>query len=84
MESARGILGVMNQAGLEPGAETYSALLNGHAKRGDMEAIRAVLAECETQKVELLDRDFLSIIHALATSGNVQYIEEVRLHYYYC
>ena len=62
MESARGILGVMRQAGLEPGAETYTALLAGHAQHGDMEAVRAVLAECNTHSVELLDRDLLAII----------------------
>jgi leucine-rich PPR motif-containing protein len=77
MESARGILGVMKQAGLEPGPDTYTALLVGHANQGDMEAIRAILAECETRQVDLMDHDLLSVIHALAVADHVDHIQEV-------
>ena len=34
MESARGVIKVMSQAGLEPDGETYRALLSGYAKQG--------------------------------------------------
>lgn len=34
MESARGVIKVMSQAGLEPDGETYRALLCGYAKHG--------------------------------------------------
>lgn len=76
MESARGILGVMKQAGLEPTADTYTALLSGHAKQGDIEAIRAVIAECEGLEIELLDRDLSEIIFALAKADQVEHIPE--------
>jgi leucine-rich PPR motif-containing protein, mitochondrial len=76
MESARGILGVMKQAGLEPTADTYTALLSGHAKQGDIEAIRAVVAECEGLEIELLDRDLAEVIFALAKAGHLEHIPE--------
>jgi leucine-rich PPR motif-containing protein, mitochondrial len=79
MESARGILTVMKQAGMEPTADTFTALLCGHAKQGDIEAIRAVIAECEAQNIELLDRDFMEVIFSLAKAGHVDLIQEVNL-----
>lgn len=77
MESARGILDVMKQAGLAPTADTYTALLTGHAKQGDIEAIRAVIAECEGLEIELLDRDLGEVIFALAKAGHLEHIPEV-------
>jgi leucine-rich PPR motif-containing protein, mitochondrial len=78
MESARGILDVMKQAGLQPTADSYSALLSGHAKQGDIEAIRAVIAECDGLEIELLDRDLAEVIFALAKAGHIDLIPEAR------
>jgi len=78
MESARGILDVMKQAGLQPTADSYSALLSGHAKQGDIEAIRAVIAECEGLEIELLDRDLAEVIFSLAKAGHLDLIPEAR------
>jgi len=83
MESARGILAVMKQAGLEPSAETFTSLLCGHAKQGDIEAIRAVLIECEAQNVEILDRDLMEIIYSLAKAKHLEHIPEAS-NFYFC
>jgi len=34
MDSAKGVISVMSQAGLEPDSETYSTLLCAYAKKG--------------------------------------------------
>ena len=50
MESSESILQVMKGAGIEPGPDTYVALLNAYAERGDMDKIKQVsgpLGLCE-------------------------------------
>lgn len=42
MESAENILSVMRGAGLEPGPDTYLALLVAYAEVGDMAKIKEV------------------------------------------
>jgi pentatricopeptide repeat domain (PPR motif) len=77
MESAVGILGVMQQAGLEPSAETYTALLCGYAKKGDIDAINSTLKDCESKDIDFLDKDYLNIIFALANSNNIDHVDKV-------
>lgn len=74
MDSAQGIIGVMTQAGLEPSADTYTTLLCGYAKKGDIDSINKTLQECETKEIYLLDKDYLDIIYALATNGHAQHV----------
>lgn len=74
MESAKGILSVMQQAGLEPSADTYTTLLSGFARRGDVESIKTTLEECETKEIYLLDKDFLDIIFSLSTNGHNEHV----------
>lgn len=82
MESAKGILTVMKQAGLEPSADTYSTLLSCYAKFGDLEAIQATLEECDGKDIVLLDRDILDIVYQLTIHGFADKIDAVlaRLH----
>jgi len=77
MESATGIISVMKQAGLEPGAETYATLLIAHAKRGEIEKIREILAECDKAEIHLIDKDHLDIVFALATNGHADQVDEI-------
>lgn len=42
IESAENILPVMRGAGIEPGPETYVALLNAYAEKGDLDNIKKV------------------------------------------
>ncbi|KAJ9586127.1 hypothetical protein L9F63_020226, partial [Diploptera punctata] len=77
MESAVGILGVMRQGGLEPSAETYTALLCGYAKKGDIEAIDSTLKECETKDIDLMDRDYMNIIFTLAINNHTQHVDKI-------
>lgn len=74
MDSAQGIISVMSQAGLEPSADTYTTLLCGYGKKGDIEAITKTLEECESKEVYLLDKDYLDIVYSLATSGHTEHV----------
>lgn len=77
MESAAGILGVMRQAGLEPSADTYTTLLCGYAKKGDIDAITKILEECDAKDVQLLDKDYMDVIYALAVNNNLDHIDKL-------
>lgn len=43
MENAENILSVMRDAGVEPGPDTYVALLNAYAEKGDINKIEEVM-----------------------------------------
>lgn len=77
MDSARGVLGVMQGAGLEPSSETYTVLLVGLAEHGDMEGINATLAECEAADIVLHDRELMEVVYALAVKGHDGFVTEV-------
>ncbi|XP_069704273.1 leucine-rich PPR motif-containing protein, mitochondrial [Periplaneta americana] len=77
MESAAGILGVMQQAGLEPSADTYTTLLCGYAKKGDIDAIIKILEQCDAKDIELLDKDYMDVIYALAVNNHLDHIDEL-------
>lgn len=70
IESAVGILTVMTQAGLEPSADTYSTLLCGFAKSGDISEMSKFISIGESKEVFLLDKDLLEIAYALAINGH--------------
>lgn len=77
MDSARGVLGVMQGAGLEPSSETYTVLMVGLAEHGDMEGIEATLAECGAADIFLHDRELMEVIYALAVKGHDGSVTEV-------
>lgn len=77
MESAVGILGVMTQAGLEPSAETYTTLLCGYAKKGDVDSILKTMATCDEKEIFLLDKDILEVIYALAANNHGDKVDAV-------
>lgn len=77
MDSANGILTVMTQAGLEPSADTYTTLMCGFAKKGDIATINQLMEECEQKEIYLLDKDFLDIIYSLAVNGHKEHVPEV-------
>lgn len=49
MENAENILTVMKQAGIEPGPDTYLALLNAHAEKGDIDHVKQVWLHAASQ-----------------------------------
>ena len=57
MESAKGVIKVMAQAGLEPDGETYRALLSGYAKQGSLQEITDTLGKIEPLKCILQECD---------------------------
>lgn len=77
MDSAHRILSVMGQAGLEPSADTYTTLLCGYARLGNIDMINELIAECEAKEVFLLDKDYLDIVYAMATSGHTEHIASI-------
>jgi len=77
IESAAGIISVMSQAGLEPSADTYTILLCGFARKGDIDSINKYIESCEEKEIHLLDKDFLEIVHALAINGHEDKIESI-------
>lgn len=81
LESAHGILGVMRQAGLEPSNETYTTLLCGYAKKGDMGAIEKLMEECEAKDTFLTDKDVLEIVYISAINKHTDLVDKVRCIY---
>lgn len=77
MKSAVGILGVMKQANVIPSAETYTTLLCGYAKNGDITAIKEVLSQCEQEDIYISDRDILEVIYTLAINKHTDHIDQV-------
>lgn len=77
IESAAGIIGVMSQAGLEPSADTYTTLLCGFARKGDIESINKYAELCEEKEIHLLDKDFLEIVYSLAINNHEDKIESI-------
>jgi leucine-rich PPR motif-containing protein len=77
MESASGILGVMQQAGLEPSADTYTTLLCGYAKKGDIDAVTKTLEQCDAKDIQLLDRDYMEVIYSLAVNNHLEHVDKV-------
>lgn len=77
LESAMGIIGVMSQAGLEPSADTYTTLLCGFARKGDIASINKHIAVCEEKEIHLVDKDLLEVVYALAINGHEDKIDSI-------
>ena len=77
MESAEGILSVMQQAGLEPSNETYTTLMCGYAAKGDMNGISKVIETCEKKDIFLADRDLLEVVYILAINNKSELVDSV-------
>lgn len=77
MDSAKDILTVMGQAGLEPSADTYTALMCGYAKKGDIESINNILQTCESKEIYFLDKDFMDIVYTLTINGHKDKIDSI-------
>lgn len=79
LTSAASILPMMTQSGLEPSAETYTTLICGYARKGDMESINKYIALCEEKEIQLLDKDFLEVVYALAVNGHGDKVDAVLM-----
>uniref|UniRef100_A0A670K214 Leucine rich pentatricopeptide repeat containing n=1 Tax=Podarcis muralis TaxID=64176 RepID=A0A670K214_PODMU len=77
MENAENILSVMRDAGIEPGPDTYVALLNAYAEKGDMSKIEEILGNIEKTDACLLDKDLMDIIFTLAKAGHPQHVQNI-------
>ncbi|EPY79461.1 hypothetical protein CB1_000929005 [Camelus ferus] len=77
MENAENILTVMKEAGIEPGPDTYLALLNAYAEKGDIDRVKQTLEKVEKSDLYLMDRDLLQIILSFSKAGYPQYVSEI-------
>lgn len=74
MESAQDVLNLMAQAGLQPSADTFTTLLCGYAKQGDIESMKKIINECESNDIFLLDKDFLQIASSLILNDHEEHL----------
>uniref|UniRef100_A0AAY4D3Q6 PROP1-like PPR domain-containing protein n=1 Tax=Denticeps clupeoides TaxID=299321 RepID=A0AAY4D3Q6_9TELE len=77
MGSAEGILSVMKGAGIEPGPDTYLALLSAYAEKGDIAKIKLTLETVDNTDTSLMDRDLMQVVFSLAKAGYEQHVPEV-------
>uniref|UniRef100_A0A7N9ASD3 Leucine rich pentatricopeptide repeat containing n=1 Tax=Mastacembelus armatus TaxID=205130 RepID=A0A7N9ASD3_9TELE len=77
IESAKNILSVMQGAGIEPGPDTYVALLKAYAEKGDFDSLKKTLEAAESADCSLMDRDLMQVIFALAKTGHQQHVPEI-------
>ena len=69
----------MAQAGLQPSADTYTTLLCGYARKGDIDYICKTIDSCEQKEIFLLDKDILEIIYSLATNGHPEKVDSLEV-----
>lgn len=73
LTAARGTIDIMKQAGLEPGSDTFVALLKVFAEKASSDlqqlpAIDDVIQQAQNNDVYLNDEDLLDVIKAIASS----------------
>lgn len=82
MKSAEHIVEIMQQADIDPTAETYTLLINGYIKEGNMNKVEELMKHCEMHEISFSDRDYLEMALHLAMNG--QNIDQVcRLFFIY-
>lgn len=79
MESAEGILSLMEESNLEPTSDTYTLLASGYAKNGDIAKVVNVLDICDNKEINLSDKEYLDIVYSLAINGHGDKIDQVSI-----
>lgn len=79
MESAEGILHVMNQAKIEPTSETYAFLICGYIKEKNLDKVNSILNDCESHEILFNDSENFNIVYAFAVNGFEAEIDEVNI-----
>ena len=64
----------MKQGGIEPSTDTYTILLCGFAKVGDIDTIRETLTDLRKNDNNLTDKDYLEIAYTLAVNDHKDYV----------
>lgn len=67
----------MKQSGLEPTADTYTALMCAYAKHGKIDEVLSTLDTCEANEIYLLDKDLFDIIYNLSTNGHGDSVDKI-------
>lgn len=79
MESAEGVLSLMEESNLEPTSDTYTLLASGYAKNGDIAKVVNVLDTCDNKEINLSDKEYLDIVYSLAINGHGDKIDQVSI-----
>lgn len=66
MQSAEGVLSTMKQVGIEPSVETYTILICGHIKQGDLQKVDSILKHCEETDICFTNKDYYEMVYCLA------------------
>lgn len=66
MKSAENTYNTMKQTGIEPSSETYTILICGYIKQGDLDKVDSTLKQCEEGNVHFTNTDYLEILYNLA------------------
>lgn len=56
LEGARSVLTAMGTAGITPTSRTYSILISGSARVGDIATVKKMISECESNEIFFSDR----------------------------
>lgn len=78
MKSAEENIEVMKQAGVEPTSESYSILIGGYIKQGNLEKAEELLKQCEAKDYLLSEKDYFDILYAYAKHGYVDEVDKVK------
>lgn len=65
VKNAEDVLDSMKEAGINPSAETYTVLICGHIKQGNVEKVDSVLLSCEETDICFASKDYYEIIYCL-------------------
>ncbi|XP_064602820.1 leucine-rich PPR motif-containing protein, mitochondrial-like isoform X2 [Liolophura sinensis] len=77
LESANGMLDIMQQAGMEPSVETYRAFLNGYAEKGDMEGVKETMKKVADNGLTLTPNILFDVLLTLAKGGYTKEASEI-------
>ena len=77
MESAEGILTVMKEGGIEPSSETYTLLMCGYIKNGNLAKVEELFKQCELMEIMFTDKDYFDIIYAYTMHGYENEVDKV-------
>ncbi len=84
MERAEGILNVMKQGGINPNSESYSLLICGYIKNGNLKRAADLLKECELREYLFSDKDYFDIMYTFGKYGHEKEMDEVSCLWQIC
>lgn len=66
MKSAEDTLSTMKKVGIEPSAETYTVLICGYLKQGNLDKVDSILKHCQETNIYFTSKDYCEMIYCSA------------------